>query len=358
MSYYDDFGVSQAATPDEIRDSYHALVRLLHPDHADSALKSAAEAQMRRVNERYAILSDPERRRRYDQELAGLTERPLPIIIQAPRPMPQVRRRLPVGSLAWGGAVLASGGLIVWLSAHDAPPGGVPPTTSVAASETPGEQSSPEQPTNELVASLRHQLKVAMAQRDEAVAQLTRLREQPSGKQQPAPKRAAPVVTEPEPAPVLSASSARSAAPAPETTEAVNEPVVSTPAPPPAPVRKRVFHGMWFYAKPRTENKNPAIYPPEFIETTIVEENGSLHGRYRARYRVTDRPISPDVNFEFDGKISGRSADLAWKGDGGSHGEAHLKLITDTSMEMKWSATERGSLGLSAGTAVLTRGPE
>ena len=44
---------------------------------------------------------------------------------------------------------------------------------------------------------------------------------------------------------------------------------------------------------------------PEFIEAVINEDNGVLRGTYRARYKVPDRPVSPEVNFQFIGRIIG-----------------------------------------------------
>jgi hypothetical protein len=337
MSYYDDFGVSAAASPDEIRESYRTLVRLLHPDqHTDAALKAAAEAQMRLLNERFAMLSDPERRRRYDSELAGVVERAAPIIIHAPRPIPIARRKTPAGTLAWMGAALASGLLILWLSLHD----GVspPPQTTLATAASAPEPVKPETaaPSSDSVRALQQQLRIAIAQRDQALAQLMRT----------SPAKVTPVV--------------ESSSPLADPPIAIAPLELPTAAPvaaaAPAVEKPKSFAGMWFYAKQNAPNKNKALYPPEFIETMIVEENGSIHGRYRARYRITDKAISPDVRFEFDGKVSGESAQVAWRGDGGSRGEAQIKLITGTSMEMKWSATEMGPLGLQQGTAVLVRG--
>lgn len=356
MSYYDDFGVSPGASGEEIRESYRTLVRLLHPDQqTDLALKAAAETQMRHLNERFAVLSDPDRRRRYDQELAGVAERPAPIIIQAPRAMPLARPRMRAGNLAWIGAAVASGALILWLSLHDAV--APPPLSAIPATpEAPAPPAAQEAATPE-VRGLQTQLRIALSQRDQAIAQLMRLREEITGKT-PAPKQtsAAQHSAPAEPAREESRPATEASVPTPDAPPAT--PVEPPPAPTAPEAAAKRFAGMWFYAKPSAPNKNKTLYPPVFIEALIVEENGSVHGRYRARYRVTDRPISPDVNFEFDGKVSGSAAHLAWRGDGGSRGEAHLKLISETSLEMKWAATDNGSLGLTEGTAVLVRGPE
>src|ERR1700722_2432579 len=68
-SYYEELGVEPDASAAQIRESFRALVRLLHPDqHVDPQLKSIADRQLRRMDGIYSVLSDPEKRRRYDAE--------------------------------------------------------------------------------------------------------------------------------------------------------------------------------------------------------------------------------------------------------------------------------------------------
>lgn len=371
MSYYNDLGVAPSASAEEIRDTFHALVRLLHPDQQKSPeLKIAAEAQMRRFNEIYAVLSDADRRRQYNADLAASAERAAPIIIHAPRPIPQ---RVPVhwGTIAWGTAVLASAALIIWLSNHesfsnsraDGPSWAAigaqqPPPRATAAHDPSAAVTDPA--TRAIIDSLREQVRLANAQRDDAWKQINQLRQESVGKHfQPEPDRPNNPAKPPE---------ARGGDRA-QLVSAPEPPAIDLPPPPPAalpgvasavPVLasapRHHFGGLWLWTKPRARNKDKTLYPPEFIETTIVEQNGSLRGRYRARYRVPDRAISPDVNFEFQGKASGGSAQLPFSGDGGAKGQIKIKLISDNSIEVNWSATDLGkALGLSAGTAVLVR---
>ncbi len=103
-------------------------------------------------------------------------------------------------------------------------------------------------------------------------------------------------------------------------------------------------------------NKNTSLYPPEFIEATVTEQNGVVRGRYRSRYLIVDRAISPDVNFEFSGTPNGATVSCPWSGPGGSRGELTLRMTTDHTLEIEWTASELGSIqGLVSGTAHLTR---
>jgi hypothetical protein len=125
-------------------------------------------------------------------------------------------------------------------------------------------------------------------------------------------------------------------------------------APPEAPEKK--LAGTWRYRHTRDQGKSKATYPPEFIEVVVREENGRLRGRYLARFRVADRKVSPDVEFQFEGKASGQAGKFPWVGPGGAAGEVQLRLISDTSLEVTWWATSLGaSMGLASGTAVLNK---
>ena len=63
--YYEVLGVSKGASDDEIKKHYRSLAKKYHPDMNPG--DKEAEANFKEVNEAYAVLSDPEKKAKYDQ---------------------------------------------------------------------------------------------------------------------------------------------------------------------------------------------------------------------------------------------------------------------------------------------------
>jgi len=62
--YYEVLGVSRDADENEIKKAYRKLAKQYHPDlHPND---KEAEARFKEINEAYAILSDPQKRKQYD----------------------------------------------------------------------------------------------------------------------------------------------------------------------------------------------------------------------------------------------------------------------------------------------------
>ena len=103
-THYDALQLPRGASADDVRAAYRRLAREHHPDRA-----GADGEAMARINKAYEVLSDPDRRTRYDQHLDNRPPPRRPGRVEMPGD--RLRKRL-----AWGAVGLAAvvvGGIAV-----------------------------------------------------------------------------------------------------------------------------------------------------------------------------------------------------------------------------------------------------
>ena len=387
MNHYEELGVSPSATTVEIRQAYKSLVRVLHPDQQqDENLRRLSALQLRRLNDLFQILSDPEQRRAYDLSL----QRYLPVVrhngtpeTEAPKEVAwsdigrvRLRLRIPPGVMVWlliG--TIALGSAIVWLRSPAPPEAWSLARERSQALDSTGVKTAPEEGHSAI--------SDASARPDDPVNDPRKKSEAQSApvprEDVPAPERkydprkqegktrtAGPAA---DPAFIGAAQAAISKSGQPantqetgpraavvETAAAVPPNIAETPDPPAIlkPVSTSIS-GKWLYV-PTSEDGKKTLYAPEYIELRINNRAGQVRGRYYGKYRVSDRAISSEINFQFEGRQGDTVSVLPWAGNNGSKGELRLKRLSAESLEVNWITTTFGqSNTLASGTAVLYR---
>lgn len=411
MDYYEELGLDRSATEEEIRRAHRRLTKLLHPDQqTDEAVKQLAETQMRRLNSIVDTLSDPEKRKAYDEELRRGV-----LGSQGGKFRRRAFHSWPwwVGSTV-GAVVLTVGA--VWVSAEKwgssfgdhtptyipsgAETGTEPTKTSSIAQAPPSPaparpatgQDAPKVTGNDhlTVANAAPSRTVATVPAAAPGARATKRNGQAvANKPQVEPSKSTVMIAEVPrrktlslPLTHVSARPAKSAvnlpaAPALSTPGAAHAETVSLPsgnlpsAPklpePPDPGRasytasretasgnsRDALQGEWVYAPSEPEKRKAGFYPPEYIDLRLWDDGG-LHGEYRARYHVTDKPIPPDVSFAL--APDGNPRHFTWESSNGSKGTLRVSSIDAGSIRIEWKTTvfSKGP-ALTAGTATLVR---
>ena len=347
LSLYDDLGVPRTATPEEIRQAHRALARLLHPDRiTDEYTRRLAENTLKRINAAFAVLIDPAHREAYDRQLgqaggaAALASRAVEASLGAALQAWLAKRANGAWlrrNLIWMCGTLAGLAIIYWILGTgspearraSAPMPAAPVPQAVIARESPArKQAEPvvraasvaprgavavadslpnvqEQTPNEAAVETRRGTSRKPTANRDTLSTRARI-EAPR-----APVRHPALIAPPE----IHRPQAELLPPPPDIS------AQTEPAPP--PLEKPTLDGLWVYLRPAQRPRTNSTYPPEFIELTLREVNGILRGRYAARYQVADRPISPDVRFQFEGGATASTpAIFQWTGNGGSRGEA------------------------------------
>jgi DnaJ-class molecular chaperone len=67
QDYYEALGVARTANADEVKKAYRQLALKWHPDRHKEGKRAEAEQRFKRISEAYEVLSDPEKRAKYDR---------------------------------------------------------------------------------------------------------------------------------------------------------------------------------------------------------------------------------------------------------------------------------------------------
>lgn len=125
---YGTLNISKDATQDEIKKAFKKLAIQCHPDKCQNeSEKEAKEEQFKKINEAYSVLSDPEKRARYDQ--FGVTDDNQPGMGGGPgggMSMDDILKQMFGGGFPGGG--MGGGGSFVFMDGmHGGPMPGMPP---------------------------------------------------------------------------------------------------------------------------------------------------------------------------------------------------------------------------------------
>ena len=349
MNFYEEFGVRNDASVEEIRQAYKTLARVLHPDsQMDEKLRAAAACQMKRLHEILDIFVNPGKRRVYDESLAAAALHWAPHAAAEPFVRPLGKFELAQSVLrhwSWilmGCMILGSG---FWYVTARVPTPAESAPNGLAAAALPNGTGPVFRPVEE---AAKHAIGASVVG-----TRLSSLAEAALPEEPGAAKPEFPGLPDvPSPMPValsgLAPTAARSAR-APGVREPENAP--SVPG-----VRGSSFAGEWFYA-PAIEKPSPHLYPPVDIEFRLTEKDGILNGQYLGRYKVPDAAVSQDVLFQVQGKSSaGTSTALVWTSSDGANGEIDLNLRQPNLMRVTWWTIQLGRRPvLSSGSATLFR---
>jgi len=294
------------------------------------SLKRFAEFQMKRVSRAYAVLSDRERRLRYDADLAhGRGDPDTPVALKRRAGRWRARALITIGWLicAFAGVIgigwyvseqtVASRDMMQPSSAANAP--AMPPDTTRVSAAGPGTQ--PANPTAAGASDrqadpdpVRSEIAAAKTERDRALERTIHQAKE---------------------------------------LDFLSSLILAAPPRPPANASR--FSGVWVLARPKSESVT-SVYSPESVDLIVSGQVGRIQGRYRALYPGMGATEPPMVRFYFEGTCNNDVANASWTSDDGSKGEIQLKLASDNALQLVWSATDAASqTGPATGTVALVR---
>jgi len=107
VDLYGLLGLPPGAGPDEINAAFRTRAKELHPDRVHGDIERFKELSLA-----YGVLSDPVRRRRYDDARAATRAVSRPPS-RAPEPVSVLRTRGRASAALWGGLALVVGGIVL-----------------------------------------------------------------------------------------------------------------------------------------------------------------------------------------------------------------------------------------------------
>lgn len=107
FTYYEILEVEETADLEGIKRAYRSKALQYHPDRVPDHLKKRGEEIFKRISEAYEVLSDPRKRKQYDEELKNLkTDQPFNQTDSSENPVLEVdKTRFEFKDVAWGTTV-------------------------------------------------------------------------------------------------------------------------------------------------------------------------------------------------------------------------------------------------------------
>jgi len=295
------------------------------------SLKRFADFQMKRVSRAYAVLSDRERRRRYDAELArGAAEPDTPVALKRRAGRWRARALITIGWLicAFAGVIgigwYASQQSVALRDVDQLPPSvnaapATPTDTTRVAAAGPGVLPANPVTTGESNRQadpdpVRAEIAAARTERDRALERTIHQAKE---------------------------------------LDFLSSLILAAPTRPLANASR--FSGVWVLPRPKLDAVVSA-FTPESVDLIVSGQAGKIQGRYRALYPGMGATEPPMVRFYFEGTCNNDIANAPWTSDDGSKGEIQMKLASYNALQLVWSVTDAANMnGPATGTVALVR---
>jgi curved DNA-binding protein CbpA len=376
MNHYEELGLTESASVEEIRQAYKSLARLLHPDHqGEEQLRKVAGLQMRRLNEILAVLTDPLRREKYDASIHPAIAT-TPAVIDQRMParwrMQLGRFSFSVGTIVWSASLVVAAVGFSFVLLYFEHGSAVPVYEGSSSQQTrPSPAAMPAKSSKERAAAFPGSERPAerTVKADEVDPPVVAPETPIAAAQKQDPPQDSQLTTPTAPAVTghdidKARSDETRTNPNPTIPVVVQVPGPTSPPPGPNALNRTASSrgplvGTWLYSKSSTDagTNNNLAYRPEYIEMIVKpDESGKISGRYLGRFQVPDQALSSEVRFAFEGAIGEGTTVLPWRGSDGAEGQVRMKIVSDGAVEVTWYTTRFGTTRkLASGTAVLRR---